>query len=358
MKAKFIHGVARRQQGFSLVELMVAVTLSLLLMVGVVALFVSSRTNYEYTERLSRIQENGRYALDQLTGNIREAGFNGCTRPLNTYARRGDYEINTLTDPTSLLLNFPVPVQGYNANGDDSWSPDIAPVDAVGVEPDKLSDVLVLRVPRRDVTPLRLNKTQVSGTETLEVVPVAGGALDDGDIAMISDCEGRAYFQVTTYDEDTGEITHAVGGTSKNISDDLKHPFREGAEIVPMETVIYFLKLRDGTADTTQLSLWRKTGANAAEELAEGIERMEVLYGVDTDGNGRVDTYVAADAVTDWVNVMTARVALLARSPEAYGTDRDPEAYTLLDVTVPAKNDRHQRQVFTTTISLRNQVID
>jgi len=52
-------------RGFSIVELMVAVAISLLLLTGVVAIFVSSKTSYETNERFSRIEENGRFALDR-----------------------------------------------------------------------------------------------------------------------------------------------------------------------------------------------------------------------------------------------------------------------------------------------------
>ena len=49
-----------RAAGFSLVELMVAITLSLLLLTGVVAIFSSSRVSYDSTLQLSRIQDTGR----------------------------------------------------------------------------------------------------------------------------------------------------------------------------------------------------------------------------------------------------------------------------------------------------------
>lgn len=340
----------RAQCGFSIVELMVALGLSMLLLMGVVAMFVSSRTNYETTERLSRIQENGRYALDQLSSSIREAGFQGCTRSLSlTGTGALAYQISTL-NPANILWQFQNPVQGFQSNGNGTWTPVITPITGLGLAPNVVSDVLVLRrVPRRDSIPLRLGAAQASSTAPLTVPAVAGSDLRSGDVVMISDCDARAYFQVTNYSG--GVITYTA--TGKNATADLLHPFRLGAEIVPVETVIYFVAPVRG-----QLSLWRQTNGNMVEELAEGIERMEVQYGEDTTGNSRVDRYVTANTVADWGNVISVRIALLARSPEEYGTERDPEIYTLLEQTLPAFNDRHQRQIFTTTIALRNQVFD
>lgn len=341
-----------RQVGFTIVELMVALGLSMLLMVGVIALFVSSRTSYETTERLSRIQENGRYALDQISSDAREGGFHGCARSGVVASRAEDFQINTLTAPTGVLHNFANAVQGFQADGAGGWTPAIAPITALGITPANVSDVLVLRVPRRDAIPLRVTVTQADGTSPLVAPVVAGSDIAAGDIAMISDCEARAYFSVTGYG--AGVVTHAASG--KNASADLLHPFKAGAEIVTMDTIIYYLA--PSTADATRTSLWRRTSTSAAEELAEGIERMEVHYGEDTTNDGRVDRYVAADGVGNFGNVVSIRVAMLARATEPYGNDLDQRTYTLLERTVAPPADRFQRQIFTSTIALRNQVID
>ena len=58
------HCTLHRSRGFSVIELMVAMAISLLLLGGVISIFVSSKSSYETNERLSRIQENGRFALN------------------------------------------------------------------------------------------------------------------------------------------------------------------------------------------------------------------------------------------------------------------------------------------------------
>lgn len=62
-------------RGFSLVELMVALTLGAFLIGAVITAFVAARTTATETETLSRAQENVRFASDYLIRDIRNAGF-------------------------------------------------------------------------------------------------------------------------------------------------------------------------------------------------------------------------------------------------------------------------------------------
>ena len=67
-------------RGFSLVELMVAMALSLLLIGGALSIFFSSRLTYQVTDEASRIQETGRMALEFMLRDIRNAGWQGCSQ--------------------------------------------------------------------------------------------------------------------------------------------------------------------------------------------------------------------------------------------------------------------------------------
>lgn len=367
-----------RMRGFSLVELMVAITVSSLLLVGVVALFISSRSSYETTERLSRIQENGRFALDQLATDIRSAGYQGCARG-TTPGRMDDYRISTLLeDPATpdMRWNFAVPVEGFNSTA-GAWAP-VLDTATFQPAPDPAGDVLVLRIPRREVRSLEVRSDQTSGNDPLQVYDIDPMPLAAGDTASVSDCEARAFFQVTGYNPATGEIAHAEidpvssGGTHTpgNWSDTLIHPFKKGATVVPVVTMVYYLAPTPrGDDDPANMSLWRKTGGVAqSDEIAQDIDRLEVQFGVDDGsgaglaGDGRVDRYVTANQVAGlWDRVLTVQIALLARAPEEYGTDRDNVTYVLFSdpqVTAGPFNDRTQRKVFTATLAVRNQIFD
>lgn len=387
-----------RVRGFSLVELMVAITISSLLLVGVIALFISSRASYETTERLSRIQENGRFALDQLATDIRSTGYQGCARG-TTESRKREFRISSVVpdpeqafsdpDTADMRWNFALAAQGFEANGTD-WTPTLD-TDSLNPAPDPSGDVLVLRIPRREVRALVVREKQTAPTSALRVFDTAPLPLplEIGDTAVVSDCEARAFFQVTGYDAATGNLSHAVVGagetTPGNFTDSLLHPFKAGARVLPVTTMIYYIAPTPDPDDGDRMSLYRKTGgATLSDEIAQDIDRLELQYGIDDGsgtgnikGDGRVDHYVTAaeiDALADeeeaeegvrsnwWDRVLTVQVALLARAPEQYGTDKDNVTYVLFSdpepITAGPFNDRTQRKVFTATLALRNQIYD
>lgn len=341
---------AASSAGFSLVELMVAIGLSLLLLTGVVAILSSSRVSYESTDQLSRVQETGRFALEQLSRHIRSAGFSGCSRQPN-------YISTALNSPGNLQWNFlEGPVRGFDASG-TGWVPAISSVPAADVSTNGAaegSDILVVRGPRLDATPVMVTTSMADPQDPLAVNATTG--IDPaGDVVMAYSCEGLAFF----FAQPSGNtLLHGV--TSElpgNQFATTSYPLRRNAEVVPVETVVYFVGASGGTVPTGTRSLWRRRGVTAAaEELVQGVEQMQLEYGIDTNGDRIVDIYEKATATTNWDRVIAVRVALLVRSIEQYGTDTDQRSYRLTaDTTVAAPGDRRLREVFTSTVSIRNR---
>lgn len=350
-----VHG--GRYAGFTVIELMVAMVISLLLLGGVVTIFVSSKGTYERVERLSRTQEAGRFALDAIVRDIRSAGYMGCSRP-STWA-------NTLNGATTTLAwNFADAIRGYEFSSGSTWSPALpGGLTNISTGAPNGSDALVLRVPMAASTSatLRLTDKMASTTSTMTIAPVPSGAtapLEVGSVVMLADCHARAVFQITAYDPATGVIDHAAAGTAPgNASNNIEHPFEANSQIVPVRTVAYYIGTSAGPPART--GLWRVAGSGAAEELVEGVERMELRFGVDTNDDRIADSYTTADSVglANWGNVISVSVALLVRSPDEYGTERDAGSYILLDKTFTAPSDRHVRQVFVSTATLRNRAL-
>lgn len=337
----------QRELGLSLVELMVGMLLALMILAGVVSMLASSRKTYEATDQLSRIQENGRYALNQIVHDLRSAGYIGCAR--------GVVNTNTTLNDANILWNMAVPVQGFNWVSAGTWDPALG-TDTATVTPNRLdgSDILVVRGPRRDSLPVKLTTSMAATDADLQVTTVSPAPLSAGDTVMIADCEGRAFFQVASYG--SGVITRQAGGASPlNSTVDLGYPFQTNAEVVPFETTIYYIANSNfGTGP----ALWRRlSGATGAEELAEGIERLVMRFGEDTNGDRRVDQYSAANAVSSWDDVVSVTVALLVRSANEYGTDIDVRTYDMLGTSVGPFNDRRLRELFVTTITLRNKAL-
>ena len=154
-----------------------------------------------------------------------------------------------------------------------------------------------------------------------------------------------------------------MGQVPGNANDTVNYSYRRAVtHVVPVETIVYFIAPSTRVTDATDpapagtTSLWRRRGLNPVEELVEGIEQIQVEYGVDTSGDQLVDVYRTANNVTDWNDVISVSVALLARSLEQYGVETDQRSYNLLNVTVTAPADRRLREVFTATASIRNRV--
>ena len=91
----------------------------------------------------------------------------------------------------------------------------------------------------------------------------------------------------------------------------------------------------------------------------EAVETMQVRYGVDADLDGAIERYDTADDVEaddNWASVAAVRVAIVTRSPDEYGTEVDDTTYIVDDVTFNPIDDRRVRQVFVSTIAIRNRL--
>jgi type IV pilus assembly protein PilW len=108
--------------------------------------------------------------------------------------------------------------------------------------------------------------------------------------------------------------------------------------------------------DATQPPKLQCAGSRNTEvqTIAEGVENMQILYGVDVNGDNTVERYVSeADIGGLWDDVISIQVGLLMRSLREVNDKATKRKFSLLDTEI-SKDDRYQRAVFSTTISLRN----
>jgi len=352
------------QRGLTMVELMVALTLSLLLLGGVIQIYASSKQSYRMNEALSRLQENGRFAIDFLTRDIRMAGFKGCAGygPLT----------NTLQSNTTEPYKFDVGLEGFN---DVSSSPPTY-LSASGITPTAGTDVILFR--RSVDSGVGIARNNSSAQVFAEVTStVEGGCSDgtdkisgicEGDILLISDCQKSRVFQAGNISETSANpcspedkclnITHPSSGTPGNdpsswggSSAPAEEQFGTDAKIFRSSSFAYYID--DGVSGP---ALFRKDGAGGGQELVEGVEDMQILYGEDTDGDDdRVaNRYVpAGTAALDMDNVVSVRVSLLLRSVDDNITSQAVNYFYDSATRTPA--DRRLRRVFTATITLRNR---
>lgn len=339
----------RKQQGLSLIELMISLTLGIVLMTGVMQMFLTSRTTYNTQQAISRIQESGRMAVEFLAQDIRMAGYQGCS----SRGANQNIEIG-VEDPTNdYLLDFNISIQGYSS--------DNHPMDGIDVADG--SDVLVVRRASNVTMPI------VGPTGSTANLEVAVEEEDDcvgdvcrGDIAVISDCTQGRVFLITNFQNVGGggsKIVHArsnVANQPKNLDAQLGgQQFGAGAEILRMSTLTYYID-ESGFGAPGTMSLWRDQDGERAE-LIEGVENMRVLYGLDSSGDGIPNDYREYDAGLDWENVLAVRLELLMQSLQP-NVLPDPQPYFFGGETIDDAriDDRRMRQVFSTTIGIRGRL--
>ena len=229
--------------GFTIVEIMVAITLSMILIAGVIQVYLSSKESFRVQHELARIQENQRIAVDFLQRDISKAGF--------------------------------VPYNGA-----------------------------ALAQPR--------------------ITVVDGGANNSDSITV-------AYTSLTDC------LGNPTGGVAVNR---------------------YFISPATALQPMPQLMCLGNGNPNA-QAIVDGIENMQILLGDNvTIANDPLtgpsaDRYVNPGAIAQGLNIVSVRVALLARSLNPIRTQATAQNFTLLDSNI-AQNDRIRRQMITTTIPIRN----
>lgn len=266
---------ARKAQGFSIVELLVALLISMLLMTGVVQVFMASRQTYATQEAASRLQENGRFALEFIAQSARLAGY---------------------VEAANSMVDLPRAVAAVSDK--DNCAEDLC--SNQGAMPGSSDTVSFSFQPRLQDGARRDCLGRTNGINNTDVI--------------------INHFYVIPAGANGGPETSALGCASRNIS--------------------------------TNATLSLKTDTNA-NVLLEGIDALQVQYGIGNNGN--VSRYVSADRVDNWDNVLAIRIAVLANSVTAINPPPPADRqYILLDSAPLVFNDGRARQIFMTTIKLRN----
>lgn len=363
-----------RNSGFSMVELMVAMVIGLMILAAVSTVLVNSKKNYTTQDSLARLQENARFVTQILTRDLRMAGYFGCADEISTVSNR----LNPSGTNYS-IFDTRYPIEGSESGA--NWAPSNTPLNfGTGVTPLTGTDALAIRYVAGDSVPIA--KEMPSESASAQVGLSSG--LQIGDVVMIADCSSADIFQITNFNTAGGfdHVVHNTGGsTPGNDSTNNPHKFSKAygsdAKIMRFNSVAYYIRNNaSGQPALYRRTLITNTGASSStqvdQELVEGIEDLEILYGIDSMGQDAVpDVYKTADAVGgDWSKVIAVRFGIVARAlanadnqtgnDKQYGTDRytgglDVDGIPGNEFTPAAgTTDRYQRRVFRTTVVLRN----
>jgi len=391
------------QQGYTLVELLVAAALGILMLSVVLAIFMSSNTSFVATQGIAKSQETTRFAVSFLKRDIRLSGFRDCAGTTSTRLHLDDavdsfppsiengifgWEFNGTDAGDSYTLAYDdaperftqadiTRVRSANKANADQWSGNFiqgAGNDAVlnlpaliaGFEPLRGSDILSMSIAEPLATILQLQANQ-RATE-LNIVDVAGNpedsGIDEGKILQVSDCSAVDIFQNTAADDESFVSLQATTGglPGNSIKADFQWQKKWGRDATLYETTTKVYYVGTGAGGKPSLFVYETNcgfaagcGANQAE-VVEGVENMQVLYGEDIDQDGSIDRYLSADNVTDFRGVKSVKVSLLVRSNNAGSGVASNQTYRLNgEIAIAPPAAREQRFVNTTTVFLHNR---
>jgi type IV pilus assembly protein PilW len=323
-----------------MIEMLVSMVLGAVLLGGMLQILMSTKQSYNLQEGLSRIQENGRFAMSLVTRDIRMAGFLGCSRLVAP--------VNIANAPISL----PPPSITGNNNVTNNWNTSfcgasnacIAGTDAIAVIHANSCGAVVTAL-MAAVT----DNIPIAATNTCNIAA--------GDPLIVADCANSDIFRATN-----AATTSVAHSTASNSSASLSKVYGTDAEVLSYSALSYFIRVSSNAATPTVSSLWRFNNNIAASttnpiEIVEGIEDMQILYGADTDApqDGTANFYVPAGTVgLTMAQVVSVRITMLVASADD-NLVANPAPYLFNGNTV-TPTDRKIRRVFTSTIAVRNML--
>jgi type IV pilus assembly protein PilW len=361
---------ARSSRGVTLIELLVAMVITLLILAVIAQVYVGSRTTYSVEEGLSRLQENARFALDTLAYDIRMAGHSGCAHLDPSLVA------NNISGASMPVAFDSAGLRAYRYTGSGStnlndWTPSL-PSEFFGslgsVQLVPYSDVLLVKYAQP--TGATLTGNPDPDNANVQILPAYASRFSPGEVLLLSDCQKADIFVGCSVSAASGKVTITHNLSCNNIGNFLQHEYRNGAELLKFSSRAYFVGRRAADAPP---ALMRRTLADNGvccrnEELVEDIETMRLRVGVLAGGTPAfmssptrflTPNLYDPSGTASWTDVVAVQLGLLARTPETTGLDLDSKIYDVLNDPASSDddfgpvNDRRQRQVFTVTVQRR-----
>ena len=115
----------RHQRGFGLVELLIALALGLIIVLGVVQIFIAAKNTYVSQNSAAAMQEDARFVLSKMIQEIRMVGMFGCLGTITDSSSAGDFNAAQVTpinwDNANLKLTL-VTADIGSGGGTPTWT--------------------------------------------------------------------------------------------------------------------------------------------------------------------------------------------------------------------------------------------
>ena len=265
--------------GFTLLEVLLAMVISLVLLSVVLQSYSEIKNIYIKQITMARCTEDIRFANFFLQQNIMHAGFAGC---------RNLTELNLINHTT---LDFTV-IRGYSSECVPKYLQRV-------VAPD--TDVIVITKANSDIAEVLADVAVGANRVKVQDHPATSG----NQYLLIADCVNAELFVSKNF---TGNIVIT--------EDNLHSVYRAGSsQVSRFEELAFFISDtgRMTAANQPIHSLYFSTNRGNKRELISAISDMKIVYGVDIHGQGRVAKYLKAQTVTElklWSRVLAVVITL------------------------------------------------
>ncbi|MCK4609213.1 MAG: PilW family protein [Gammaproteobacteria bacterium] len=254
-------------RGFTLLELLISMALGALLLGGVATLYLSNKAAYNAQQDLARLQEKGRIATEVLTSNISMAGYAGCE--------------------TQRFLG--TPIMGFSSNNVPGY---LQGKVAAG------TDVIIIQAAAAGIT--HLTEDINNPTDTIKVAN--NPASKTNPLLLISDCSHYNKITSASY----GGKTIKLEGASIN-----NYQIADTEVAIYAETAYFIAETADKNDHGKAIyALYEEVNQGEQDELIDGVRNMQIIYGVDTNGDDRVNSYLRAAEIKDWSKVLSVAITL------------------------------------------------
>jgi len=325
----------RKQSGFTIIEIFIALAIGLVLIAGVLSIFVGVRTTASETTSAGELQENGRFAMTLITDDLLRQNF------------WGDLSGNL---DASHLISSPNPA---TLNGD-----------CVGGGANNAS------------FPVTIGAFRTLWGVNVANATVLGGCIDDAKIGsdliqlkravaapilnpLIANLADNRYF-----------INSNATSAAIFAGDDAAIPTVNIGRVWEYQHHVYYIREDSQGSNTIPVLMQGRLQNNALDSMVfdimvEGIERLHFMYGVDTTDDGAVNAYISASNMQQdyWDNannirIVAVKIYILVRDILPDNKYTNNNIYQLGDAEFDADGDNYRRLLFSSTVALKNARIN
>jgi len=316
----------QHQAGFSVIELMIAMLLSLTLASAIITVFVNNSYSFKQDENVGRMQDDARHAMRELAFDLSMAGHWAELHVPSSVSYDGGLSIGTDCGPAG-EVNWMY--QATEAGTGNSLS--LSAIDNAN-----------------DATVLAAHSCFTAG----EILP----GTDVVAIKRVAGAEAGALSADGAYLRTNGTVGVLFSGTAPAAPPVVVAPPRADWAFRPS---IYYIRQFANVPGDDIPTLCRKALSGAGpsmrtECIATGIENLQVEYGIDTNEDGHPNIYMTNPTLAEMQDVVAARIFLVARTTDIDTRYQNTKTYAVSNSPDLVPGDSFHRRVFSTSVSIQN----